>query len=159
MANNVVLRQHIPTAYALATICGPELAIAIARASQDQPPNKGPGPYEAGAMGPGPWGRPRNMAKPEIQNEKSCQGMPARSHLEPYVLKQDFPNFDKIWSKFLPGQPSHLALPCLAYLASHRPRSPCLHLAAPRNNSPAAEGGWAVVARCRQGERGRCEAR
>ena len=51
------------------------MAIAIARASQDQPPNKGPG------SGPG----------------------------------QD--------------RPSHLALPCLAYLASHRPRSPCLHLA------------------------------
>ena len=57
----------IPTAYALAIICGPKLAIAIARASQDQPPNKGPG------SGPG--------------QEK----------------------------------PSHLALPCLAYLASHRP--------------------------------------
>ena len=28
-----------------------------------------------------------------------------------------------------PGRLSHLALPCLAYLASHRPRSPCLHLA------------------------------
>ena len=65
----------IPTAYALAITCGPKLAIAIARASQDQPPNKGPG------SGPG----------------------------------QD--------------RPSHLALPCLAYLASHRPRSPCLHLA------------------------------
>ncbi len=67
--------QTVPTAYALAIICGPKLAIAIARASQDQPPNKGPG------SGPG----------------------------------QD--------------RPSHLALPCLAYLASHRPRSPCLHLA------------------------------
>ena len=66
---------EIPTAYALAIICGPKLAIAIARASQDQPPNKGPG------SGPG----------------------------------QDWP--------------SHLALPCLAYLASHRPRLPCLHLA------------------------------
>ena len=34
---------------------------------------------------------------------------------------------------------SHLALPCLAYLASDRPRSP-----APRNNSPAAFGGRAA---------------
>ena len=75
----------IPTAYALAIICGPKLVIAIARASQDQPPNKGPG------SGPG----------------------------------QD--------------RPSHLALPCLAYLASHRPRSPCLHLATTAR-PPAAAG-------------------
>ena len=94
----------------------------------------GPEPYGAGAV----WGRghgakaragAQNMAKPKIQNEKCCQGMPLKSHLEPYVSKQDFPNFDKICSKFLPGHPSHLALPCLSYLASHRPRSPCLHLA------------------------------
>ena len=32
-------------------------------------------------------------------------------------------------SRTRPDQLSHLALPCLAYLASHRPRSPCLHLA------------------------------
>ena len=42
--------KQIPTVYAPAIICGPELAIAIARASQDQPPNKGPGPYGAGAI-------------------------------------------------------------------------------------------------------------
>ena len=40
-------------------------------------------------IGTGSWG-PRNMAKPKIQNEKCCQGMPAKSHLEAYVSKQDF---------------------------------------------------------------------
>ena len=56
----------------------------------------GPGPYGAGAIRPGPGQGHRSMAKPKIQNEKCCQGMPAKSHLEPYVSKQDFPNFDKI---------------------------------------------------------------
>ena len=105
----------------------------------------GPGPYGAGATwgrGHGAraiWGRGhralRIMAKPKIQNEKCCQGMPAKSHLEPYVSKQDFPNFDKIWSEFLPG---------LALLGLPRLGSASLALPAPRNNSPAAFGGRAA---------------
>ena len=75
------------------------------------------------------------MAKPKIQNEKCCQGMPANSHLEAYVSKEDFQNFDEIWSKFLPG---------LALLGSPRLESAWLALPAPRNNSPAAFGGLAA---------------
>ena len=39
------------------------------------------------------------------------------------------------------GRLAWLALACLAFLASDRPRSPCLHLS---NNSPAAFGGRAA---------------
>ena len=54
-----------------------------------------------------------------------------------------------------------LALACLAYLASDRPRSPCLHQQQQQRRSapPGREGGRAVVARCRQGQQGRFEAR
>ena len=95
----------------------------------------GPVPYGAVAI----WVRghrakaragTQKYSKTEDPESKMLPGDACKkSHLEPYVSKEDFQNFDKICSKFLQGQPSHLALPCLAYLASHRPRSPCLHLA------------------------------
>ena len=53
-------------------------------------------------------------------------------------VKTYFPNSHKISIKFLPGQPSHMALPCLAYLASHRPPPHCLHLATTARRSAAA---------------------
>ena len=50
-------------------------------------------PFRVGA-GAQMW--PNILGGPRIPNEKCCQGMPAKSHLEAYVSKQDFPNFDKI---------------------------------------------------------------
>ena len=64
--------------------------------------------------------------------EKSCQGVPSKSDLDPQgtksIAKPRFwkvPNSDRI-----PGLAwlAWLALACLAFLASDRPRSPYLHL-------------------------------
>ena len=67
----------------------------------------------------------------EIRIEKSCQGMPSKSHLEPQGSKSvTKTRFLKVTnSGGIPGLACLACLACLAFLASHRPRSPCLHLA------------------------------